>query len=306
MLLPNSFIMKLFALLFFAQIVGTAAAQTPDDALKALNTAGRDAYAFGRETLAARTSPVIIAHFDDLILYRDGQKTAERFTPVLYHRLKSVSHIALGTVALLGSQRPSDRTGPWRAKLETLRHQARAIGPVLAQADLSDAQRARQEKIVMASLAFIDTVLAEGVPTEAALNHYARGVGSLLLANATDAAKAQLDGLHALMQRWRAGMLPEEWQRLFVVVMGGRQPRAGNLQFSYFVQAMGRQAVDRRLIYAEGLSTPEAAMALLRTIVVDRAVGVAFFDDDTRMERDLLADAAEAHLLTMFGRLGSD
>jgi hypothetical protein len=304
--IPNALAGRLTALVFTVVAAASALAQTPDDALKSLNAAGRDAYALGRETLAARTTPVIIAYFDDLILHRDGTTTREKFTPALYHRLKSVSHIALGTAALLASQQPGDRTGPWRAKLETLRDQARAIGPVLAETDLSDAQKARQEKIVTASLAFLDTVLAQGVPTEAALNHYASGLGPLLLANANDAAKAQLDGLHALMQRWRAGLSPEEWQRLNVVVMGGRQPRAGNLQFSYFVQAMGRQAVDRRLIYAEGLSTPEAALALLKTIVVDRAVGTAFFDDDTRMERDLLADAAEAHLLTIFGRLGSD
>ncbi|MCK6451572.1 MAG: hypothetical protein L6R19_12065 [Alphaproteobacteria bacterium] len=144
------------------------------------------------------------------------------------------------------------------------------------------------------------------MPSADALDAYAGALGPLLLANATDAARAQLDGLHAPVQRWRARMADEEWRRLFVLVMGGRQPREGNLAFSYFVQAMGPQAAGRRLIYAENLRTPEDALALLATIVVDRRVGTAFFDDDTRMERDLLADAAQEHLLHVFGRLGND
>jgi len=295
-----------FLLLAVTLVATPAAAQTVDDALKALNTVARDAYAHGRDSLAARVSPVIIAHFDELILHRDGQTVRERFTPPLYHRLKSVSHVPLGTVALLGAEKTGERTGPWRQKLEALRDQARAIAPVLGQAGFSDAQKARLARILADSLAFIDAALAQGVPSAAALDAYARSLGPRLLANATDAARVQLDALHALVQRWRAQMSGEEWQRLFVMVSGARQPREGNLQFTYFVQAMGRQAVGHRLVYAEGLFAADDALALMKTIVVDRRVGVAFFDDDTRMERDLLADGAQAHLLRMFGRLGPE
>jgi hypothetical protein len=87
--------------------------------------------------------------------------------------------------------------------------------------------------------------------------------------------------------------------------MGAKLPRVGNLQYEYFANALGRGA-DRRLIYAESVFDQARAMSLLATIVTDRKVGEAFFDDDTRMERDLLADGAQEHLMRIFGRLGAN
>ena len=67
----------------------------------------------------------------------------------------------------------------------------------------------------------------------------------------------------------------------------------------------GRGAEAReRIRKATGSETVE--LALLATIVTDRSAGVAFFGDETRLERDLLSDAAKAYLLRLFGRLGAD
>jgi hypothetical protein len=43
-------------------------------------------------------------------------------------------------------------------------------------------------------------------------------------------------------------------------------------------------------------------MNLLGTILNDRAASLAFFDDPVRLERDLLADAAQRHLNRLFPR----
>ncbi|MCK6451571.1 MAG: hypothetical protein L6R19_12060 [Alphaproteobacteria bacterium] len=106
--------MKRLAALLLATVLAfaPALAQTPDDALKTLNAAARDAYVHGRDAMAARVSPVIVVHFDDLVLERGGKRSRETFTPPLYHRLKSVSHIPLGTVALLAAEASGGRTGP--------------------------------------------------------------------------------------------------------------------------------------------------------------------------------------------------
>ena len=50
------------------------------------------------------------------------------------------------------------------------------------------------------------------------------------------------------------------------------------------------------LIYAEALWDEARARDLLGTHLLDTAVGEAFFGDDGRMHRDLLADAAAAYL----------
>jgi phage/plasmid primase-like uncharacterized protein len=88
-------------------------------------------------------------------------------------------------------------------------------------------------------------------------------VAPLLLANATDAARAQIDGLHAAFEPWRKQLSAEEWARLYVLVLGSKMPRAGNLQFSCFTCAMGQEAIDKRLVYAEGIFTADGAKQLL-------------------------------------------
>lgn len=275
-------------------------------ALDQLNATARGAYADGRAALSARTSPVIVVAFDELVLLRDGKETREGFTPAAYHYLKSVSHVPLGVVALLSTRTFGERDGPWRARLEDLRDKARAARSPIDELALSPAQKTRLQRILAGSLAMIDRALTAGVPDAASLSGYAHAMAPLVLANADDAAKLQLDALHALVQRWRQDLSADEWRRVYVVVLGGKLPRVGNLQYAYFVEALGPGSADRRVIYAEGIFDPPGGLALLATIVTDRSAGVAFFGDETRLERDLLSDAAKAYLLRLFGRLGAD
>ncbi len=286
-------------------VSATAFGQTPSDALDQLNVAARAAYSDGRAAQLARTGPVIVVAFDRLVLLRNGGETKETFTPPVYHQLKSIAHLPLGLVTLLLPETPGARDGAWRKRLEELRAKGEAAAASIDGLGLTAAQAQRQRHIFQDSLRFIDGVLASGAPSAAALTGFARAVGPALLANATDAARAQIDGLHAAVQRMKRAMGPEEWNRLFVVVMGAKLPRVGNLQYEYFANALGRGA-DRRLIYAESVFDQTRAMSLLATIVIDRKVGEAFFDDETRMERDLLADGAQEHLMRIFGRLGAN
>lgn len=283
----------------------SAVAQTPQDALGQLNVTARAAYADGRAALLARTSPVIVVAFDELILLRDGKETRDPFTPPLYHQLKSVAHLPLGLVTLLLPETPGARDGAWKQRLAELRERGAAADAAIDNFAFTAPQKARQRRIIADSLRFIDGVLATGAPSPAALDGFARSVGPALLANATDAGRAQLDALHALVQRYKREMTPEEWSRLYVLVLGAKLPREGNVQYEYFIAALGHGA-ERRVIYAESVFDKDRALALLGTIVVDRRVGVTFFEDDTRMERDLLADAAKAHLLRLFGKLGAE
>jgi hypothetical protein len=77
-------------------------------------------------------------------------------------------------------------------------------------------------------------------------------------------------------------------------------PRDGYAQFQYFERVLGAHENGRRLIYAEGLTTREAALDLLGTIVTDRGAGLYFFDDVMRMDRDVMADGAKKRLDQIF------
>jgi len=58
------------------------------------------------------------------------------------------------------------------------------------------------------------------------------------------------------------------------------------------------------VVYAESVFDEKGADAILATLLTDRRLSVDFFADERRMERDLLADGAEARVLQLFGRLG--
>ena len=298
--------------LFVALIVGVAGqlaparAQPAADTLSELNHAALDAYRYGRQLHLERTSPMIVVAFDDLVLIREGRRETVTYTPPLYHRLKSIAHLTLG---IHGAARPWVG-GPFdasaRTHLQQVRDAARNVDGALEALALPPERIDRQRRLLTAGIAQIDRLLARGTVDGAELVAYGRAVAPLLLANAYDAARVQLDGLHAAVERWRAGIGEAEWRRLMVVVLGAKTPRVGNVQLEYFAYAMGRETIDRRLIYAEGVFDVEAGLRLAGTLLADRAAGLDVFGEEGRLERDFMADGAQAHLLRLFGRLGGD
>src|SRR5262249_30248401 len=127
---------------------------------------------------------------------------------------------------------------------------------------------------------------------------FTRKLGPLVLANAADAARAEIDSLHKQVTAWKAEMTPQEWDRLHVVITGSALPRKGNLATQYFARLLSEPGEGARIIYAEGLFEEERALNLLGTYRFDTDIGFAFFDDKMRMHRDLLDDGAAQYLKT--------
>jgi hypothetical protein len=261
-------------------------------------------YREAKKVRLAQTSPVIVIAFGEAVLIRAGSEQRVDFTPSGYDRFKDMSHTVLGfygAAALALADPKSD----WAGEFRTLRGRVAAVLPQLTALGFTGDRLERQTQLLRAAIDFADRMLAAGTVTQEALTAYARQQAPLVLANATEAAAAQLDGLDALVQKWRGEMGEAEWQRLYVIILGPRMPRAGNLQFQYFVNALGASAIDQRLFYGEGIFDVKGGLDLLATIITDRELSTAVFADRLRMDRDLLADGAEARLLTMFGRLGA-
>ena len=290
------------SLFLLGSSVAPAADPAIDPSLIELNKVSREAYAKGKLTLLARTSPVIVVEFDELLLLRDGTEVREAFTPPIYHTLKSLSHLPLG---IYGARAPAGGED-WRSSLASLREKAAAAATRLDRMNLDEAQLRRARTLLGDSIAFIDATLSSGAVSEEALKTFVRKIAPLTLASAREAARAQIDGLHAAFGRLKAGMSEAELARLYVLVLGAKAPRAGNVQYEYFVNALGRDAADKRVIYMESIFDRQRALDVLGTLVIDRRVGRDFYGDEGRMERDLLSDAATARLLELFGKLGSD
>ena len=266
------------------------------DPLAVLNRSFRTAYQRGRAETLARAGPVILAEGDDLVLLHDGRREAVTYVPAAYHDLKAVAHVPLALYVLLapfgdGTLAPERLDG-----LRRYRAQVAAARDGLAGRGFSAAVLGRQRQILAESLGFLDGVLERRRASGAEVRAFARRLGPLLLANAEEAARLQLDALHARTTAWRRQLGAADWGRLHVVVVGSAMPRRGNLAVQYYARLLGEPGEGRRLIYAEALWDEARARDLLGTHLLDTAVGDAFFGDDRRLHRDLLADAAAAYL----------
>jgi hypothetical protein len=282
-----------------------ASAAPPEaDALGALNRVSLEAYAAGRQAFIDHPGPLILVGAD-LTFIADGHETHADYTPAIYTTLKTLSHPYLGTIVLLEPfvGDPAAHQDVWRPHLEAMRRETAAVVPELDRLGLDADALARNRFILARTLEFMDATLAAGSYTRDGLAALGRTLGPLLLANADGAARAQIDMMKAAVDRWRASVGPDVWAKVLVVVEGPHQPRADNLQYSFFRYALGDGAATQ-LVYAENVFDEKSALLLAGTIKADRGLAVTTFGEELRMERDLLGDAADAYLRQVFGRLG--
>ena len=277
-------------------LLAQGAAPAPDP-LVAANTAARAEYARAKASLVARTTPVIVVYEGDhVVLIRNGTRVERRFVPPSDADLKAVDHVPLGVFAALDSL----GDGPVSAdRVEDLTKFRAAVAAARAAVDtrgFSAATLERQRQILDASLAALDAVIASREAHRADTIAYAHRMGPLVLANVSEAARAQIDGLHAVVTAWRREMTADEWHALHVVVIGVHMARDGELATQYFLRVLGEAAEGRRVVFAEGLWEEPRAIDLLGTHMLDGSVGAAFFGNDLRMHRDVLGDAARSYL----------
>ena len=274
----------------------SAKQEQSSDPLLALNESFREAYARCRQQIIDRSGPIILVEGDNLVLVREGKRTDVRVIPDLFHALKAVSHIPLAMYVMLSPGAGGPLEKETLDALASFRMRIVNAEPTLKNRALTDQVLQRQQEIIKASLAFLDSVVQAKQVSGKDLEKFTRDQGPKLLANAADAAQAELDALDKQMKIWRPSLSEDEWNKLRVVVMGSALPRTGNLAVQYFAQVFKEKGEGKRIIYAEALFDEKRALNLLGTHLVDTGIGVFFFDDPARMHRDLLADAAKEYL----------
>lgn len=283
--------------------IGAAFAQTAgSEALDRLNASFRAHYADSRAATLARTDPVILVEFETLVLLHKGERHAESFTPPLYHQLKSIAHIPLTLYVMSSEYGDVPLSAEARRKLDEYRTRVVATRDALPGLAIPAEMRPTLDTIIAVSLLHLDQAREAGRFDPMATIALCRSLEPAVMSAAREAARAQLDSLDRAAKRFRAELGEEAWSRAYVVVLGVRQARAGNLQYAYFRQALGPDAEGERLIYAESIFDEARAIDLLGTILLDRGIGLAFFGEEHRMERDLLSDAAAEYLKTLFPR----
>jgi hypothetical protein len=249
-----------------------AAADPFDD----LNRVARAAYAEARSRALGHAGPVLIVGPAHIALLNGASREELELVPPRYHDLKSIAHLALGLHALWFESRGDP------ARLGELQAAASRALAALQDRGFTAEQIDRQRAIFRLSLA---------VRSAGDLPGYERAVAPLLLANALDAAAAEIADLDAAVAAVRRSLPPEEIARLHVVVVGAHMAREGEIAMQYFEKVLGERE-GLRLVYAEGVWDEASELQLLATHLLDASVGEGFFGDPRRLHRDLLSDAA--------------
>ena len=166
-------------------------------------------------------------------------------------------------------------------------------------------QRKRQAAFIDQNIAFLDDVLSRRTSSAEALTAHMRATTPAVLANVNDAAIAQIDMLDKAVKELSKQLSEAELANAIAVLTGPKMPRDDFLPSQYFAFAFNEDlATTKRIVYVESIYDAEGAMAVLRTFLIDRRISELAFGDASRLERDVLGDAAIAELLRLFGKLG--
>jgi len=261
--------------------------------LDALNVASRGMYAGGRVSELAAIPVVIIVSGDDLILRKGGKRTVVTVVPAEYHTLKCVAHSTLALFTHLAHE-PGRPLSDERVKaLKEYRDLMTAAAGAVDKCGFDADTLARQKRIMARAQEFTAKVLQAGKVSADDLAKFCRASRADVLANATGAVRAQIQGTHTQVMAWKRDMTAEEWAALAVIVPGVQTARAENAAVQYFARLFGEtKGEGHRVVFAEGLFDEEKAVNLLGTLRLDGKLSVAVFGDPFRMYRDLVADGA--------------
>ncbi len=259
----------------------------------------RDLYASARSATLAKFGPIVVVDRDALILIHEGRREVVAVIPPVFHQWKSIAHVPLSLEVALASCGNGPIDADRLCRLRSLRSRIEDLERALDDAGFSPERAAQAKTLVQRSAAFLDEVLASGRSDSSALNRVTREAGPIAMALVGDAARAEIDAYRSQLSTWRRVLNQDQWASLRVVVRGVAMPRRHNTAVQFFAKLLDLPGESPRLVYAEGLADEAQALDLLATHALDGELGRAFFADDSRMESDLLGNAAAAYLDTL-------
>lgn len=261
-----------------------------------LNDAFHQAYD-ERRTRAESTEPVLVL-LDDVLTVCHGSTRGEvHVTPPSFHVLKAAAHAPVALYVLLAPHAGHPLGAHVTGKLQDL---VRMSSEALAQTEgpLGTSPMADDARRVLAlTVAHARAVLVSGENDVGELAHWAHTLGPALLALTDHASAVQLEALHRATEHALATITPEDRGRLHVVVAGAHQARERSLAMQYYELRLREPSdTETRVTYAENARSVDEALALVGVRRLDRAIARAFFGDETRLQRDILGDSAQAQL----------
>ncbi|GAA3012898.1 hypothetical protein [Streptomyces fulvorobeus] len=298
------------------------------DAIRGVNTAMRTNYASLKSELVKQLSPVVVVQNNAVggrfTLINEGRQI-ETVDPVpeYFELAKSIAHIPLGVYSVLAPylsdqvpnitnaaridphdlemivfKAPGDKG--WITPLNAFRATLNTAYTKLATANLPLDLENSCDTILREAMAFIDRSVKAQTFDMVSFNRFAATVYPAIRVNMTFAATAQINGLEALMKRWRTLLGEKAWSDLYVTVLSIWTTAELNQASIIIRRTMNQMKVDTHLIDLPTVETPSdpifVALDNLARIVQDNLAAEMVFNTDLKVadalkgEEDLLSD----------------
>jgi len=253
------------------------------------------------ETLGKENTPVMIMIHEDVILFHDGIEEKINVIPKLYHQIKGIGHVSFGVFVTLanngyGALRPDIR--------EDLEHQKDLIAKGLKYLEFDPLPMkyvSVHRMMLESAIDFISEVLTLGEVVEESVMAFAKVNAPWYLEGAGIGARLEIETLHETVMNWRDRVGDLNWENIYVVVCAAHQGRYRETTLQYFQRLLYEQEGlaaenENRVIYAEHIDDPKAALELLARHIVDQKASFDLFGSPTRLQEDLMSDGATAFL----------
>ena len=280
----------------YAGIQSIRETQKYDNCFRELNENFRTNYRAAGEYALANVTYLLVVERDEIVLFHKGQRVSENYTPVIYHLLKSVAHLPISILIKLSEHAGQQLTEPVVEQLAIIRKLIQSAREHCKNAQFDKSQLERQLKLLDETDQFISRAIDVKKGERGHLDSFVSSMRPLVMENVREAAERQLDGLHAVVQKWKKQYGDEFLKTANVVVMGSKSARRQNLAMQYFARVLHVEIEDARLIFAESVVDEQKAVELVGTRLLDEKLSKLFFGDKERLQRDLLADAAKEYI----------
>lgn len=313
------------------------------DAIVAIDTETQKNYDALRAELIGQLSPVIVVQNDyrggRYTLVHDGTRESTHPVSEVFELAKSVAHAPLGIYSIIApylgrrvpqlsgsgridphdldmvafrGPRAKDWIGPLKAFGSTLAGARRQLGRANVPAELESSCAL----ILNAALAFVETSVRRGSFDMSSFENFTAGLDHAIGVTLSCAARAQIDGVSALMERWRDRVGPADWPGLYIVVLSIWTTSAPNQNSLIVKRFMDPSQADSHLIDLMTAQTPAdpvlVALDNLARIVQDDVAAAMVFPTDRKLAdalkgpEDLLAPAIIDQLACPYrGRAGA-
>jgi len=251
------------------------------------------------------THPIIIFTGDCLVFRYRGTRQSGLVIPPEYHQLKAISHLPLGIFTMVSTWQEGKLTSN---NIHRLKEYDSLINVIYSEIDnysYNSALLKVQQQILKHSQNYIQFLLAENKYEEKTRNEFSRKIEQYILDDVDESAKLELTGLHNQTQIWLKQIPIEKRQQLYVVIGSSHQARYRELSVQYFDRILNEQSdgsalSENRLVFAESVFLESGCLSVLARHIIDQEVGLQFFGDRYRMQRDLLSDAATKYINRLF------